>query len=185
VVRVAVVGKAAGGKSTLARQLSVARELPYLAVDKIQWQAGWQPVPAPEVRRRHAVWLAGPGWVIEGFGDWADVKARFDAADTIVFVDLPFWQHLLWAGKRQIKAHLNGWPDAPPGCGRPPPFHALIAMMWRLHFESRGRLLELIEASRHNVAVHHLKSRRDISVFIAEFCTYTRAYPVVTHTHYI
>ncbi len=49
--RVAVIGNAAGGKSTLCRQLSHARKLPYFPVDKIQWRPGWHLVPESERQR--------------------------------------------------------------------------------------------------------------------------------------
>ncbi len=38
--RVAIIGNAGGGKSTMARKLAAARGLPYFAVDKFQWRPG-------------------------------------------------------------------------------------------------------------------------------------------------
>ena len=59
---VAVIGNAAGGKSTLCRQLSHARKLPYFPVDKIQWRPGWQLVPESEfAAKRAAVQFATKG----------------------------------------------------------------------------------------------------------------------------
>ena len=46
--RVAVIGNAGGGKSTLFRQLSLARPVPYFPVDRIQWRPGWRLVSDDE-----------------------------------------------------------------------------------------------------------------------------------------
>jgi adenylate kinase family enzyme len=42
VVRTVVIGNAAGGKSTLARQLARRRALALIEVDRLLWQPGWQ-----------------------------------------------------------------------------------------------------------------------------------------------
>jgi shikimate kinase len=39
--RIAVIGNAGGGKSTLCMQLSQALNIPVHMIDKIQWKPGW------------------------------------------------------------------------------------------------------------------------------------------------
>jgi len=41
--RVAVIGNAGGGKSTMCRSLRHVQQLPYYAIDKIQWKPNWGP----------------------------------------------------------------------------------------------------------------------------------------------
>ncbi len=43
--RVAVIGNAAGGKSTLARALASVQGLPHHEVDAILWKPDWTAVP--------------------------------------------------------------------------------------------------------------------------------------------
>ena len=46
--RIAVIGNAGGGKSTLARALATRRGLPYVEIDALLWRDGWQPAPEDE-----------------------------------------------------------------------------------------------------------------------------------------
>src|SRR5579859_5588543 len=101
--RVAVIGNAGGGKSTLSRKLGQALGLPVHSIDKIQWRPGWTRAPDEEVRSAHEAILASGRWIIDGWGGWDNMQARFEAADTIIFVDFPIAVHYWWAFKRQVK----------------------------------------------------------------------------------
>ena len=168
--RIAVIGNATGGKSTLCRQLSAARNLPYFAIDRIQWRPGWKPVSAAEFAEAHADLLARPAWIIDGFGPWHEVKKRFDLADIIVFVDHPLWLHYWWATKRQVASIFFGRPDGPEGCPMLPVTFRLFRMMWRLHRDLRPKLLAEVTAQRTTKRVFHLRSPRELAKFRAQYC---------------
>jgi adenylate kinase family enzyme len=51
-------GSSAGGKSTLARPLTGRCDLPFIEVDRLLWQPGWQLTPEPDYSRRHAEIIA-------------------------------------------------------------------------------------------------------------------------------
>ena len=57
--RVAIIGNAGGGKSTLARRIGAALGAPVWSVDDVQWRAGWTPAPPAAVATAHTRWLAG------------------------------------------------------------------------------------------------------------------------------
>ena len=52
--RVVVIGNAAGGKSTLARQMAIARSLPLVEIDKLLWQEGWRLAPPEDYSAQYA-----------------------------------------------------------------------------------------------------------------------------------
>src|SRR3982750_2556107 len=61
VTRIAIIGNAAGGKSTLARKMSTARGLPCIEVDTLLWQEGWKLAPVrsdsdPDSHHRECGW---------------------------------------------------------------------------------------------------------------------------------
>src|SRR6185437_16280303 len=62
--------------------------VPFVELDSIYHQPGWQPLPVDEFRRRVGDLVAGGGWVVDGnYGDVRDlVWAR---ADTVIWFDLP------------------------------------------------------------------------------------------------
>ena len=141
--RIAIIGNAGGGKSTLARQLGATLTIPVHEIDLLQWKPGWVPTPAEKVARTHSQWLASPAWVIDGWGSWDALTARFDLADTIVVVDFPLALHYWWAIKRHVNCVLRSdvaWP--PPGCRALPVTWRLVKMIWHIHWTMRPRLLE-------------------------------------------
>lgn len=99
--RVAIVGNGAGGKTTLARALSERLHVPHYEVDAVQYRADWTRVPTGELARTLDGWLDDDGWVIDGFGPLACVERRLDAADTVVWIDLPLRSHLARALRRR------------------------------------------------------------------------------------
>jgi len=87
--RVAIVGNGAGGKTTLAHALSERLDVPHYEVDAVQYRSDWTRVPTSELARTLDGWLVGDGWVIDGFGPLACVERRLEAADTVVWIDVP------------------------------------------------------------------------------------------------
>ena len=160
--RVAVIGNAGGGKSTLCRQLSTTRGLPHFPVDQMQWRPGWKPVSPEEFAAVHEDLLERPAWIIDGFGPWEVVEKRLDRADTIIFIDHPLWRHYWWATKRQVM----GRSDAPEGCPMWPMTFQLYRMMWRLHRDVRPKLLAALETRRRAAHIFHLRSPKEIQAFI-------------------
>jgi adenylate kinase family enzyme len=74
--RIAILSNAGGGKSTLARQLAAARELPLTEVDKLLWKPGWVEATDTAFEAEHAPLIAGEGWIIEGMGKLDSIRPR-------------------------------------------------------------------------------------------------------------
>ena len=86
--RVSVVGVSGAGKTTLGRRLAERLEVPYVELDSIFHQPGWQELGREEFRRRVAEVVAGDGWVVDG--NYSPVQDLVWArADTVVWLDLP------------------------------------------------------------------------------------------------
>jgi adenylate kinase family enzyme len=66
--RVAIVGNAGGGKSTLGRRLAALHNLPFYSVDQIQWWPGWVAAPEREVSESLNQIAATERWIIDGWG---------------------------------------------------------------------------------------------------------------------
>ena len=142
--RIAIIGNAGGGKSTLARRLSVNLGIPWHPVDRWQWLPGWEPAAPHAFDEAHEQALAEPRWIIDGWGPPAALERRLRAADTIIWVDLPLRVHLRRAARRQVGS-LLGRDDAPPGCSR-----------WRV----TGRMFRLIlRVERERESLHELLER--------------------------
>ena len=87
--KVAVFGNAGGGKSTLSKRLATMTGLPLVALDLIKYQPGGGEVPHAEYKAAHDQLLQQECWIIDGFGSLDTVWERLEAADTLVYLDLP------------------------------------------------------------------------------------------------
>ena len=164
--RVAVIGNAGGGKSTLCARLGKALQLPVYPIDKIQWKPGWVAASREEFNRQHDALLALDRWIIDGWGPWDAIATRFEAADTIIFVDHPLFIHYWWALKRQVHCLFRPRPDGPEGCPMLPMTWPLLRMIWTIHWSLRPRLCELVNAFRESKQVIHLRSPRALEQFL-------------------
>ena len=111
--RIAVIGNAGAGKSTLSRRLAAARGLPLTEVDTLLWQPGWVAAPEEEFDRAHDAILAGERWLMEGLGYVGSVRRRLLRATWVIAVDMPLWMHFWLAAERQI-AWARGELEHPP-----------------------------------------------------------------------
>jgi adenylate kinase family enzyme len=166
VARIVVIGNAAGGKSTLARQLAHRRELPLIEVDRLRWQPGWQLTPSADYARQHAEIVAREDWVIEGLGRQDSIAERLARSTEIVLIDMPLWIHFALAAERQI-AWARGQLDHPPaGAAEMPPTRELFRTMWEVE---QGWMPDIrsmcAEAELEGKAVTRLGSVEEIDAF--------------------
>ncbi|MBD3609953.1 MAG: adenylate kinase [Gammaproteobacteria bacterium] len=112
--KVAVFGKPGGGKSTLSRKLSAATGIQLCPLDLIEYRKNGERVAREEYSKKHADWINADNWIIEGLGTLESFWSRIDAADTLIYVDLPYHVHYWWVTKRFLKSALvkpEGWPE--------------------------------------------------------------------------
>jgi len=112
--RVAIFGNSGGGKSTLALELAAITGLPLYVLDKIKYRPGGGEVSYEEYLQAHTRLVDCNEWIIDGFGCIRSVWERFEAADTLIHVDLPLVVHVLWVTKRLVKGLFvapEGWPE--------------------------------------------------------------------------
>jgi adenylate kinase family enzyme len=172
--RIAVIGNGGGGKSTLARALGNHLVIPVHEVDQVQWLAGWRRAPLDEVAPILESWAASDSWVIDGFGPWPVIDRRMGRADTIVYVDLPFHTHLLWAAKRQIVSLVRRRAWA--GQTAPPPSLLLFRTLRRVH-AMRPELLELVTKNGRAAKLVRLRSPHEMTRWLDEITRKTAAVP--------
>jgi adenylate kinase family enzyme len=86
--RVSIVGVPGSGKTTIGRQLAASLEVPFVELDAIFHQAGWEELPRNVFRARVRALLDTDGWVVDGnYSAVQDVV--WQHADTVVWLDIP------------------------------------------------------------------------------------------------
>ena len=114
--RINVKGGSGAGKTTLARELASRLELPYVELDALHHGPSWTEASAEELQASVRAFLdsAGDGWVVDGNYERKLGRLVIDAADTIVWLDLPLRTKLrrLWRRTRsRIRGDVKLWND--------------------------------------------------------------------------
>ena len=112
--KIAVFGKPGGGKSTLSTRLASATGIKLHPLDSIEFKKNGEKVDLQKYEEAHQNILSSGGWIIEGFGAIESFYTRLEAADTLIYIDLPYIVHYWWVTKRFFKGLFStpvGWPD--------------------------------------------------------------------------
>jgi len=107
--RVAIVGCGGSGKSYVARELSRLLDLPITHMDAVYFDDQWNPLPMERFEAVQREFVAAPRWVIDGNYN-STVQVRLQAADSVVFMDLPTRVCLWGILSRQLR-HGRGHND--------------------------------------------------------------------------
>ena len=111
--KIAVFGKPGSGKSTLSKNLAAATAIPLHPLDSIEYKNNGDRVDRKTYDREHENILAADRWIIDGLGPMKSFKQRLEAADTLVYIDLPYVVSYWLVTKRLLKGLLvkpEGWP---------------------------------------------------------------------------
>lgn len=169
--RVVVVGAPGCGKTTTARAIAKALDLPYKELDSLWWDPNWTEAGAETFTARASEVTAKERWVVDG--NYFSVGAReaiWPRADTIVWLDLPrriavprvlrrsfrraLTREELWNGNKE------GWNILRPD--------SVIRFAWTAWPKYGERYRELIATGEFdNVAWVHLRSPAEIQRWLA------------------
>jgi adenylate kinase family enzyme len=165
--RVAVVGNAGSGKTVLGRALADQLAVPFVELDAIYHQPGWQPLPVAEFRGRVTAVVAGEGWVIDG--NYSAVRDLVWArADTVIYFDLArrlvMWQLALRTVRRVVTGVelWNGNREPITGVFRRDPDRSILRWAWTQHRTYQARYTEAArDASYAHLSFVRIGSRAD------------------------
>src|ERR1700676_832045 len=157
--KIVIIGSPGAGKSTFAQALGYILHIDVFHLDRYFWQPGWKEYSREARIEIEQQLIRGKDrWIIEG-SYLGSSDSRLQAADTIIFLDMPPLLCLYRAVKRYITYQEYTRPDIPEGCKeRLSPFYILKILV----FPHRGRnlflakieelhVLEADEAERKNI----------------------------------
>ena len=163
--RIAIIGSAGTGKSTLARRLGELTGLSVIHLDALYWGPGWVATPREEWDAIIAEAVSQEPWIIDGnYG--RTMEARLERADTVVFLDLPRVVYLWRVFKRWLRYRGRSRPDLAPGCPEQLSWE-FVRWIWFYPKRSRPRVLDRIEGHSADTEVIVLRSQREIDRFLA------------------
>jgi len=167
--KLAIISSASGnGKTTLGRELAARLEVPFVELDALVHGPDWVETPDDELRAQVEPIVESDAWVIDGAyrGKLGDLV--LDAADVVVWLDLPLrvWlprlirrtaqrirrREELWNGNRETLVNVI-W-------GR----ESLLVFAVRSHFRRRREYPDALARWR----VVRLRSPAEVERFLAD-----------------
>jgi adenylate kinase family enzyme len=88
--RVIVIGNSGSGKSTLGEQLAEGMDVPFIELDALHWEPGWQMAEMDVFQERVRQAIKPEAWVMAGNYTSKQMEVSWPAADTVIWLDLPF-----------------------------------------------------------------------------------------------
>ena len=159
--RVLVTGMAGSGKSTFSRALSAKTGLPVIHLDFHYWKPGWVKPSDDEWREKQRTLLAGDAWIADG-NYHQTLDLRLERAETVVFLDTPWW---ICAGRAFMRGLRKPVGEMPEGCDdsvrrRLRDEWRLVGVIWRNRRAEPERERAIISQHGPHAALHVLDSRR-------------------------
>jgi len=164
-----VTGLAGAGKSMFSRALSARTGLPVIHLDVYFWKPGWVEPSEHEWREKQRVLLAGEEWIADG-NYYATLEDRLERADTVVFLDTPWWVCAWRAFVRGVRRRPAGF-QPPNGCEdsawrRLRDEWLLAVRICRVRRFERDKELRIVAQHGNHVALYVLRSNRSVRDFL-------------------
>jgi adenylate kinase family enzyme len=139
--KIVIVGSPGAGKSTLARALNGILGIEVIHLDKLFWQTGWKKTSREKQIEIQEQLVQKDAWIMDG--SYHDTLAiRLNAADTVVFLDMP---RLICLG-RVIKRYFTERSRADlPNQSRDKLGPVYLMNVWRFPDRDRADLMQQIE----------------------------------------
>lgn len=141
--RIAIIGSGGAGKSTLARTLGLRLDIEVIHLDALHWRPGWVESPPEAWADLQRELIQRPSWIIDG-NYVSTLHLRLDAADTIIFLDLPRRVCLFRACTRVLRYRGRTRPDMGERCAERFDL-SFFKWIWQFRRHTRPRLLRRLE----------------------------------------
>lgn len=128
-MRIAIIGNAGSGKSTLGIKLHEGLKLPLYHLDQYYWKPNWQEPDYAEFEKIHNQLCDQKEWIIEGM-NIRIFEYRIKKADVVIFLDFPRYLCLYRVFKRVLTNFGNVRNARPKDCPDRIPDFKFLKFIW-------------------------------------------------------
>jgi adenylate kinase family enzyme len=165
--RVVVTGMAGSGKSTFARALAAKTGLPVIHLDVHYWKPGWVHPSESEWREKQGSLLAGEAWIADG-NYYETLDIPLERADTVVFLDTPWWICARRAFVRGLRRPPGEMPEGSEDSliRRLRNEWWLVGRLWRVRHTEPSRARAIVSQHASHAALHVLRSKEEAEALL-------------------
>lgn len=142
-MKIMVMGSAGAGKSTVARQLGQAYDIPVFHLDRCFWKPGWNMSTQEEQSAIHKTLMNKNAWVIDG-NYTTFFKERAEQTDKIIYLNLNRWHCFYRVLKRYVTNRGNTRSDMGEGCEEKFDLEFLV-WIWNYHAKKKRKWIKHLE----------------------------------------
>lgn len=106
--RIVIIGTTGSGKSTLAKHLAAKLGLVHIDLDDLHHMPGWQERHNEDFRRLLTEAIKAEKWAVAGNYTSKAQDITWPAADTLIWIDMPFWKNFWQLLKRTTVRAYTG-----------------------------------------------------------------------------
>ncbi|CEG22983.1 topology modulation protein [Planococcus massiliensis] len=141
--KIAIIGSGGSGKSTFARKLGDKLQLPVYHLDAILWKPNWTAVSRSQQEAIQLQLVNKEEWIIDGNYN-GTLDLRLEAADCIIFMDMPRNLCIYRILKRNFLYRNTQRPDMATGCQERFDLK-FLKWVWNYSRDQRPRVLQKLQ----------------------------------------
>lgn len=167
-MKIAIIGNAGSGKSTLGFELHKKLGFPLYHLDQYQWKPHYERVDRDEFEKAHNQLCDKEAWIIEGLAIRL-FQHRIEKADIVFFLDIPT-RICLW---RVIKRAVCNWgkviPGNPEGCKQhifTRKFLEFLQWIWSFNKQYRDQIMAMLDEVLGKKQVYVVGTQEEIDAMV-------------------
>ena len=164
--KVLIIGSGGAGKSTFARRLSQIIGIEVIHLDKFYWQPNWVRVAEEDWAKTLESLMAKDAWLMDGNYS-RTMEMRFQACDTIIFLDIPRTVCLYRVLKRRLIYRRTNRPDVAQGCNEKIDTE-FLSWIWNYPKRNKPFIEAKLQQFANEKTIIRLESKREVERFLAK-----------------
>lgn len=162
--KIIIIGSGGAGKSTFARKLGHKLNRKVYHLDALFWKPNWVGVSRDEQIKVQHTLVQEEEWIIDGnYGGTMEI--RLQAADTIIFLDIPRTICVFRVLKRMIQYRNKTRPDMGEGCKERIDIH-FLKWVWNYPKTKKPEILKNLNKLSGCKNVIILRSPKEVQQFL-------------------
>jgi adenylate kinase family enzyme len=173
--KIIVVGTTGSGKSTFCKSLNSKLDYKYFQLDQLYWKPNWCGSTDDEFFPKiEAIIKQNEKWIIDGnYG--RSMGITWPKADTVIWIDYPFWLVFYQNFSRAIKRSVTReelWPNTGNRESILRMFSKDSILRWLIKTYPTMKVRysnAILDSNNSHINFHRLRSRKEVKKFI-DFC---------------